>query len=146
MPDPPWSSPGTSLTLDWTCFDFVVDPADVVGDTRVHPGLVPLPTAVAPAHHTQQRHPVFAPADERTPGVSLWMRGRRFKVVGAVVRKSSVKVRLSHLAGVVQASGVTCTQHVGGNWASGQHVWDAALIGPEANISPLDALGVFCRN
>lgn len=52
----------------------------------------------------------------------------------------------SHLAGVIQASGVARTQHVGGNSASRQHVGDAALFGPQANVTSLDTLGVLCCN
>lgn len=57
-----------------------------------------------------------------------------------LMRRLSGKIRRSHLAGVVKASGVTCTEHVGGNWASRQHFWDAALIGPQADITSLNTL------
>lgn len=62
------------------------------------------------------------------------------------MRRLSVKTKRSNLAGIIQASGVTCTQHVGGNCASRQHIWDAALFGPQANITSFNTLGVLCRN
>lgn len=56
------------------------------------------------------------------------------------------KTRRSYLAGVVQASGVTGAQHVGGDWPLGQHVWDAALSGPQADVTSLYSLRVLCSN
>lgn len=62
------------------------------------------------------------------------------------MRRLRVIIQHSHLAGVVVASGVTCTQHVGCNRAIRQHIWDAALFGPKANITSLNTLGELCRN
>ena len=38
--------------LDWRSVDLAFDPAGECVDVGVDTGLVPLPTAVAPAHHT----------------------------------------------------------------------------------------------
>lgn len=58
----------------------------------------------------------------------------------------NVSMRCSHLAGIIQPSGVTCTQHVGGNQVSRQHIWDTALIGPKADITSLNTLRELWRN
>lgn len=59
------------LTLDWAGLHFLIDPANVVGDTGVHTGFVPLPAPIAPADHTHQSHTVVVLADKRTTRVSL---------------------------------------------------------------------------
>lgn len=143
-----------SLTLDRVCCNFAIDPVDVMGDTCVDPRLIPLPTPIAPADHTHQSHLVIVSADERAARVSLWAkfkkqkrRIRRRNVISIDFRRRlSVKIRRSYLAGIVQASGVTCTQHVGGNWASREHIWDTALFGPQANETSLHTLRVLRRN
>lgn len=61
-----------SLTLDWVCLNYTVNPVDVMGDAGVDPGLILLPTPIAPTDHTHQGHLVVVPTDERATRVSLW--------------------------------------------------------------------------
>lgn len=157
---PTTSSVRSLLTLDRVCLNFAVDPVNVMGDTGVDPGLILLPAPVAPADHAHQGHLVIVSTDERAARVSLWVQEAKWKERGREKRKIrssrvisidlmrtlSVKMRHSHLAGIVQASGVSCTQHVGGNRASRQHIWDAALFGPQADVTSLNTLRVLCRN
>lgn len=146
------ATPSMSLsTSDLIFFYYVVDPADVIGDPRVDPRLVRQSAPITPAGHTHQSHLVLVFTDKGATRVSLWVKFKKqILETNNVIRTDlwgwSVNIQCSHLAGIVQVSGVTCTQHVGGNWASRQHLWDTALIGPKANITSLNTLRVLCRN
>lgn len=84
-----------SLTLDRVCFDFALDPVNVMGHTGVDPRLIPLPAAVAPADHTHQSHLVVVPTDKRATRVSLWVNAKMRN--GARERKRNIKLSTSAL-------------------------------------------------
>lgn len=61
-----------SPTLDRVCFNFAVDPVDVIGDACVDPGLILMAAPVAPADHAHQSHPVLGLTHQGAARVSLW--------------------------------------------------------------------------
>lgn len=61
------------LALDWVCFNFAIDPVNVMGHTGVDPRLILLPTPVTPADHAHQSHLAIVSTDKWPTRVSLWV-------------------------------------------------------------------------